>query len=80
MKRNIRALAGGGYRVRVVRSQTAPATVAEAYEAGAAGDLTKHRPMGELLDAVRQAAAGQDFLGRDLAFGLPRDPRTVAPS
>lgn len=79
VKRNIRELVRGGYRVLVVSSQTAPATVAEAYSAGASGYLTKDRPMGELLDAVRQAAAGEDYLGRDLAFGLSRDPRPDRP-
>ncbi len=58
---------GNGPAVVVLTTFGADEVVLAAMRAGAAGFLLKHTPPGEIVDAVRKAAAGEPVLSADVA-------------
>lgn len=61
---------GNGPAVVVLTTFGADEVVLAAMRAGAAGFLLKHTPPGEIVDAVRKAAAGEPVLSADVARTL----------
>src|SRR5262249_21216065 len=59
-----------GSNVLVISSQAAPSAVRQALTAGASGDLPKRASEHELVEAIRQVAAGKGYVDPDLATKL----------
>ena len=65
-------------RVLVVSSQAAPSSVRQALSAGAAGYVPKRASDEELVDAIRQVAAGEGYVDPDLGAKLVVPDRLAA--
>ena len=65
-------------RVLVVSSQAAPSSVRQALSAGAAGYVPKRASDEELVDAIRQVAAGEEYVDPDLGAKLVVPDRLAA--
>jgi DNA-binding NarL/FixJ family response regulator len=77
--RNVKRLLAAGSKVLVVSAIADTELILATMEAGADGYLTKNDDLEQLVDAIRQVAAGKIAISRELAFAFSRDTRPSRP-
>jgi two-component system, NarL family, nitrate/nitrite response regulator NarL len=76
---NVKRLISVGCKVLVVSALADTELILATMEAGADGYLTKNDDRDQLVEAIRQVAAGEIVISRELAFAFSRDTRPSRP-
>jgi len=79
VERNVAAIRAAGPAVLVLAASDKPVPVRAAMRAGALGYVLKDEPTGQVREAIRSVAAGQDWISPRLAYIFATDDATDRP-